>query len=55
MKQDQTKTKCRHRHAFFFHENAPMYCPKCGNYIDGGKIVGVTDKNNQDSPIQPTE
>lgn len=30
--------KCKHEHAYCFHENAPAYCPECKNYIDGNII-----------------
>jgi hypothetical protein len=30
---------CKHNNAFFFHENAPLYCPQCESYIDGGMII----------------
>lgn len=30
---------CNHKSAYFFHDNAPMYCPKCNSYIDGGRVV----------------
>jgi hypothetical protein len=33
------RLKCKHKKAYFFHENAPAYCPDCKNYIDGGKII----------------
>jgi hypothetical protein len=33
--------KCTHKNSYFFHENAPKYCPDCNNYIDGGKIINT--------------
>jgi hypothetical protein len=33
------KEKCTHENAYFFHENAPKYCPDCDKYIDGGKVL----------------
>lgn len=33
------KLKCKHKNAYTFHENAPMYCPDCGKYVDGGKEI----------------
>lgn len=40
MKEDEkTLSECNHDKAYFFHDNAPMYCPDCGNYIDGGNVI----------------
>lgn len=36
---------CKHEKAYWFHENAPAYCPTCDNYVDGGKIVGKKKEN----------
>jgi hypothetical protein len=42
MKTIQSKIKeCKHKNAYYFHGNAPMYCPSCKNYIDGGKILNT--------------
>ena len=30
---------CTHKYAFYFHENAPLYCPRCNSYIEGGMII----------------
>ena len=30
---------CQHINACSFHENAPKFCPDCGKYIDGGKVI----------------
>ena len=30
---------CEHKNAYFFHDNAPKYCPDCGRYTDGGKVI----------------
>jgi predicted Zn-ribbon and HTH transcriptional regulator len=27
--------KCEHKNSYFFHDNAPRYCPDCKKYIDG--------------------
>ena len=27
------RQKCRHRNAYYFHDNAPMYCPDCNEYV----------------------
>lgn len=35
------KIECIHENAQFFHENAPMHCPDCNNYIDGDKILNL--------------
>lgn len=35
---------CKHNNAFFFHDNAPMYCPQCESYVDG---VGIVSKGNK--------
>jgi len=35
---------CNHTYAFYFHENAPLYCPECGSYIDGGMIISKGEK-----------
>jgi len=31
--------KCKHEKAYFFHDNAPQYCPSCKKYIDGEKVI----------------
>lgn len=40
----KNNNKCKHYNAYFFHDNAPMYCPDCKNYIDGGKIIKFKKK-----------
>lgn len=30
---------CKHSNAYYFHDNAPQYCPDCKQYIDGGKPI----------------
>jgi len=30
---------CLHSDAYFFHDNAPQYCPGCNKYIDGGNVI----------------
>ena len=25
---------CNHQRLYYFHENAPAYCPDCDNYLD---------------------
>lgn len=40
----KNKIKCKHTKAYFFHENAPAYCPDCDSYIDGGKIMSNKKK-----------
>jgi len=30
---------CNHDNAYYFHENAPAYCPSCKEYIDGGREI----------------
>lgn len=27
------KQRCEHQRAYSFHENAPMYCPDCNEYV----------------------
>ena len=40
--------KCSHNKAYFFHDNAPQYCPTCGNYIDGGEVVVKGHKKDEE-------
>lgn len=35
---------CRHKRSFYFHENAPAYCPDCDCYLDGNTILKKSDK-----------
>ena len=25
---------CTHKNAYYFHDNAPAYCPDCKKYVD---------------------
>lgn len=42
--EDPQHETCTHRNAYYFHNNAPMYCPSCGHYIDGGQIIDASIK-----------
>lgn len=37
------KLECKHEEAYYFHENAPMYCPSCKEVvkyeIQDGKFI----------------
>lgn len=46
-KQETTKQKCKHNNAYFFHDNAPMYCPDCDNYIDGGQVIKLKKQDEK--------
>ena len=35
--------KCSHKRAYYFHDNAPQYCPDCGQYVDGGNAEEFAD------------
>lgn len=35
---------CSHKKAYSFHQNAPMYCPRCECYIDGERIIKESEK-----------
>lgn len=37
--------ECSHKESYHFHDNAPAYCPECGSYVDGGRIVTIRKKN----------
>lgn len=41
MKQPKDKSvkDCKHKKAYFFHDNAPAYCPDCKKYLDGGEVL----------------
>jgi len=43
--------KCKHENAYYFHENAPAYCPDCEEYIDGGHTMKELSelKNNKET------
>jgi hypothetical protein len=38
-KTELSKNQCQHINAYSFHDNAPMWCPECEQYIDGGKPI----------------
>lgn len=51
------KTNCKHKRAYYFHENAPLYCPDCNQYIDGNEQhtkedVGVKNANLRIYPFK---
>ena len=33
------RLKCKHKKAYFFHENAPAYCTSWDSYVDGDKVI----------------
>jgi len=37
--QENGEQQCKHERSYFFHDNAPRYCPDCGKYIDGDKVI----------------
>lgn len=48
------KANCKHKNAYFFHENAPAYCPNCDRYIDGKEPIGRTTRTKTNRREQQT-
>lgn len=46
-----TTTPCKHDNAYFFHENAPEYCPDCNCYVDGDFIIHNIVNQSEDNII----
>jgi hypothetical protein len=35
---------CDHKKRYYFHENAPSFCPDCESYVDG---IGIVSKGKK--------
>lgn len=35
---------CKHKRRYYFHENAPAFCPDCESYVDGNIIITKGEK-----------
>ena len=47
---------CNHKNAYSFHEDAPMYCPDCSDYISFDEFqILCNESNNTKETIDKKE